>query len=123
MLQAHTILIVHHDPKVVARLASQLRVAGDVSTATSFDHAKAILTTSPPSVLVTGVRLGEYNGLHLIIRSRIDHPATAAILISDRRDPVLEAEATLHGTAYVSNPGEEDRLLSLVLKALSRTGV
>jgi DNA-binding NtrC family response regulator len=82
-----------------------------------------VLTATPPAILITALRLGEYNGLHLIIRSRIDHPTTAAILISDRLDPALEAEAATYGAAYVPYPEDGDRLLSLVVEALSKSDV
>jgi DNA-binding NtrC family response regulator len=124
MAQAQTILIVHEDPKILARLAARLKVAGgDVSTATTFAKAKALLTAAPPKVLITGVRLGEYNGLHLIIRTRVDHPMTSAILISDRVDPVNEMEAANYDAAYVPYPAEANRLLSLVVEALSKSAV
>jgi DNA-binding NtrC family response regulator len=123
MIHAHTVLIVHNDAKVTTRLAAKLKSAAKVSTATTFEQAKTLLAATPPAVLITGVRLGEYNGLHLIIRSRIDHPTTAAILISDRLDPDLEQEAGRYGAACVSYPDGDDKLLSLVAAALSATEV
>src|SRR5438067_12027176 len=84
MIQAPTVLIVHDDLTVLARLSARLKGRAEVSTATTFDEAKAILSATPPTVLITGVRLGPYNGLHLIIRSRIDHPTTVGIVIAER---------------------------------------
>ena len=120
----HAVLIVHSDAKVLARLAGKLMVStAEVSVATTFDAAKAVLAATPFAILITGVRLGEYNGLHLIIRSHIDHPLTAGIVISDGPDPALEQEAAKYGAACVSVPEDEARLLLLVAEKLSTTAI
>ena len=123
MIQAPTVLIVHDDLTVLARLSARLKGRAEVSTATTFGEAKAILTATPPTVLITGVRLGQYNGLHLIIRSRVDHPATVAIVIAEGVDAVLEQEARKNGAACLSYPAQDEKLLSLVAEAISRSGV
>lgn len=123
MHQPHTILIVHDDAKVLERLALQLKNAAEVTTATSFEQAKVILATAPPTVLIAALRLGQYNGLHLIIRSRIDHPRTTAFILSDRVDAALEQEAAKYGATCVSYPGNEATLLSLVSEALAKSDV
>src|ERR671930_1815888 len=84
MMQALTVLIVHDDRSVSARISAKLHGRADVSIAATFNEAKAILATAPPAVLITGVRLGQYNGLHLVIRSRIDHPETATFVILEK---------------------------------------
>ena len=123
MIQAPTVLIVHDNLSVLARLTARLKGTADVSTATTFDQAKAILTATPPTVLITGVRLGQYNGLHLIIRSRIDHPLTVGIVIAEKSDAALEQEAAKSGAACLSFPAQEEQLLALVADAISRTGI
>ena len=122
-MQAPTVLIVHDDLAVLARLSARLKGRAEVSTAMTFDQAKAILTATPPTVLISGVRLGQYNGLHLIIRSRIDHPATVAIVIAEGVDTALEQEARKNGARCLSYPAQEEKLLSLVAEAISRSGV
>jgi DNA-binding NtrC family response regulator len=122
MIHADTVLIVHNDAKVLARLAGKLATA-DVGVATTFEEAKAVLAATPIAVLITGARLGDYNGLHLIIRARIDHPLTAGIVISDGLDPTLEGEAAQYGAACVSLPEDEARLLLLVAEKLSTTEI
>jgi DNA-binding NtrC family response regulator len=122
MIQARTVLIVHDDRSVSVRLAAKLQGRADVSVANTFDEAKAILTTNPPAVLITGLRLGEYNGLHLIIRSRIDHPATASFVILENADPAIEQEAAAHGAVCLRYPAQQKELMSLVAVALERLG-
>lgn len=120
MIQTPTVLIVHDDRAVLARLSVKFQGRADVSTAASFEDAKAILTTTPPNVLITGLRLGQYNGLHLIIRSRIDRPTTAGFVILEKPDAALEQEVASHGASCLIYPTEEQKLVSLVLVALER---
>ena len=122
MNHEHTVLIVHSDAKVLARLSGKL-VTADVGVARTFEEAKEVLAATPIAVLITGVRLGDYNGLHLIIRARIDHPLTAGIVISDGLDPTLEGEAAQYGAACLSFPEDEARLLLLVAEKLSTSEV
>jgi DNA-binding NtrC family response regulator len=122
MIQARTVLIVHDDRSVSARLAAKLGGTADVSVASTFDEARSVLSTTPPSVLITGLRLGQYNGLHLILRSRIDHPATAGFVILENVDPAVEQEAAAHGAVCLRYPAQEKELMSLVAVALERVG-
>ena len=120
MSAAHAILLVHSDRAVLARLASRLATAGYVATtAATFEEARGLLVASPPALLVTAVRLGAYNGLHLIVHSRADYPETAALLISEVHDPVVEAEAAQYGAAYLSSAEQNDRFVRTVTRLLS----
>ena len=49
----------------------------EVRSARSFDEAKTLLAAERPHLLITDLRLGQYNGLHLVLRSRSDHPEMA----------------------------------------------
>lgn len=122
MMQAPTVLIVHDDRSVSARISAKLQARVDVSTTSVFDDAKAMLAASPPAVLITGVRLGEYNGLHLIIRTRIDHPGTASFVILENPDPAVEQEAATNGAVCLRYPAQERELMTLVALALERVG-
>jgi DNA-binding NtrC family response regulator len=119
------IAIVHEDTAVATEWALGLSAAGyRVVTSASFDDGKALLdATDPPALLIVSVRLGAYNGLHLVIRGRLDRPSMAAILTSDMHDPVLAAEAARYGAGYVGGAVDRDALLTLALQALGRTAV
>jgi hypothetical protein len=54
-------------------------------------------------VLVTDVRLGPYNGLHLVAVARVEFPRTVAIVIGGQ-DHVLEVEAAGLGARYLLAP-------------------
>jgi DNA-binding NtrC family response regulator len=92
-----------------------------VLSAGSFDEAKQVLALEGPDLLITGVRLGPYNGLHLVLRSRSDHPDMAAIVTSRHRDAVLEQEARRQNAGFVVRPVADDEFLAEVSRSLART--
>ena len=119
------IAIVHEDAAVADDWAVGLSAAGyRVVTSASFEDGKALLEAEdPPVLLIASVRLGAYNGLHLVIRGRLDRPGMAAILTSNTHDPILAAEAATYGAAYVSGALQRDALLFLSMQALGNMGV
>ena len=110
-----SVLVVDVDPKDLWTTVPLLRAAGyRVSAAAGFDEAKHQLSVDPPDVLITGVRLGSYNGLHLILRARTDHPSMAAIVTSHFADPVLEGEAKRQRAEFLLRPVSDADLLDAV---------
>src|SRR5690606_29444671 len=64
-----------------------------------------------PALLISEVRLGEYNGLHLALRARArDIPA---VIVGDA-DPVLEHDARQLGAAFLAATFTRDALLAVV---------
>lgn len=115
-----TILVVDEDGDVRAEVANLFRRAGyQVKDVGSFREAAELLSTSPPDVLLTELRLGAFNGLHLVLKSRATHPRTAAIILTRFPDPVLAADAAQLGATYVLKPVDDAALLSLVAQKLS----
>ena len=114
------IAIVHEDPAVADEWAIALSAAGyRVVTSTSFADGKALLEAEvPPALLIVSVRLGAYNGLHLVIRGRLDHPGMAAVLASDMHDPMLAAEAASYGAAYLPGAVDRETVVSRAIQAL-----
>ena len=93
-----------------------LRSAGHfVTRAFGFEEAKRWLRFAPPDLLMTDVRLGAYNGLHLVIRARAEHPGMLAIVVDADHDPVLEREANDAGATYVAKPFEVKSLVPIAL--------
>ena len=112
---------------VYAALADGLRVAQAfaaagfrVTLADSFDAAKHHMAKTPPDVLVTDICLGEYNGLHLVIRGKSSRPDMAAIVTCDHADPVLESEAQRLGATFVLKPVVQADLLAIINRTLFR---
>jgi DNA-binding response OmpR family regulator len=89
-----------------------------VTMATDFRHAKALLEERLPTLLITEIRLGAFNGLHLVLRSRTDSPETAALVTSEMRDPVLEREAESLGATFVQKPLTEKELKAAIYRTV-----
>ncbi len=99
------VLIVRHLPAAVASTTAIMREAGYGVTATAdFQEAKRLLDAHEPDLLIADVRLGPFNGLHLVIRTHFRYPVFRAILLDVKHDPVLERDALRYGSSYVVNP-------------------
>ena len=113
------ILIVEDDREALAAWVELLRAAGyAVTGAATFEEARGALTAAP-DLLITEVRLGAYNGLHLVVRARSQSPHTAAIVLTAFPDAVIKAEAERMNAIYVEKPVDDQRLLAAVADALA----
>lgn len=100
-----SILVVETDPLQRASTSEILLSAGfRVMSASNFDDAKRLLAADPPELLITGLRLGEFNGLHLVLRSRTERPEMCVIVTSEFGDKVLEAEVARQNAAFLIRP-------------------
>jgi DNA-binding NtrC family response regulator len=120
------IVIVHEDSASARAWAARLAIAGHpVATAATFEEGKALMTAAPtpPALLIASVKLGAFNGLHLVIRGRLDFPQLAAILTSDVHDAALAAESARHGALYLAGPIDEDQLMTVIARALTDNAV
>ncbi len=75
-----------------------------------------VVRTDAPDLLITDIRLQEYNGLQLIVSSPRHLPA---IVITGFADPVLEAETRRTGAEYIVKPVDPRALLETVKRKLS----
>ena len=73
------------------------------------------LRSDSPDLMIVDVRLGEYNGLQLIITAERRIPS---IVLTGYADPVVEDEARHEGAEYLVKPIETQTLLDLVKKLL-----
>ena len=103
----------HHVPGLAA---SEFHVVG----AEDFASAKAVLLATPPQMLITDVRLHEYNGLHLVLRAKAAAPNLAALVLSSYQDSVLESEANALGATFVVTPIQPTELVAAVRRTLFR---
>ena len=103
------------DPEAADRafLVSTLTTAGLLVTgADGFATARARLLRHPPAVLVTEIRLGFHNGLHLAHLARWRRPQIHLVVMSRYRDPVLVRDAEALGAAFVQKPLTPETLLA-----------
>jgi DNA-binding NtrC family response regulator len=103
------VLIVESDIDARTSLAAALVAAGfHVSSAATFSEGKRLLDAGPPfAALVTGVRLGAFNGIQLIVRARATQPLLGCILTTRLPDPPLETEARPYGAECLVAPWDD----------------
>ena len=112
MIQA---LIVSMSARRFAATAHLLGKSGfNVIAAVGFDEAVRLLADRSPALLISELRLGAFNGLHLVIRSQAAHPEMRTILVDRAYDSVLETEVQRHGAVYLVEPVDEVELLEQV---------
>jgi DNA-binding response OmpR family regulator len=115
--QPRRALVVAPSPGVSASLAAWLEGAGFTAVLVpEFQEARAAIDFDPPALVVSEVKLGAYNGLHLAIRIRSRGARTPVVLLGDP-DSVLEAEAERFEVAYVRLPATETALLAAIDRA------
>ncbi len=107
-----TILVVDDDEAIRAWLMRLLSDAGyHVVTAPSVEQGKKLLAAEDPDLLITDVRMGAFNGLHLLALS----PATLPkIVITGHDDPVVESDARRMGAEFLLKPVSPSDLLKIV---------
>jgi DNA-binding response OmpR family regulator len=111
-----TLLIVDDDRATREGLARLLSDDGyRVLTADSFERALEVLKSKSPDLLLLDVRLGDFNGLQLLVTSPRPIPA---IVITGFADSVLERDARQLGAEYLVKPITHDSLLAAIERQL-----
>jgi DNA-binding NtrC family response regulator len=107
------------DDRALLRLTELWLTANgyNVVACDSFDDARHENAVSPPDILVTDVRLGAFNGLHLAILASEQCPDAIAVVMSAYDDPMLRKEAAQCRARYLVKPFTREGLLSAVLQA------
>jgi ActR/RegA family two-component response regulator len=115
----HTVLVV--DPNVNS-LAEKTRALSDagylVTSARSFDAAYRRLRFVVPDLLVTDLRLGANNGVHLVILGHTIDDAMRAIVTDVRNDPGVASDALANGAVYMARPAADARELLATAEGL-----
>src|SRR5262245_33117615 len=118
MPRRHHVVIVAQNPALATTLLTWLGSAGyELAIVTTFTAAKALLDTKP-ALLISELKLGEYNGLHLALRARgLDIPA----VVIGPEDRVLQRDADELGATYLTSVLRRSQLLELVTKRIGST--
>ena len=85
-----------------------------VTSAGTFEQASRVIADRAPDVLITELRLGAFNGLHLVIRGRAQNPDTVAIIYTASPDQVVAAEARRLGADLLVRPVAPSALLGII---------
>ena len=75
---------------------------------------RQVLAARPFDVLVVALRLGAFNGLHLVITARAAYPELRAVLTTSADDRALASEARQVDAACLVKPIVRDALLTAV---------
>lgn len=86
----------------------------EVLSAATFEEGKQLADAGNPDLMLIDIRLGDYNGLQLAVRERVNHPGRPVIVMTGHSDPVLEAEARRHGAEFVEKPLHPARLIEMI---------
>ena len=113
-----SVLVVDAREDELERILSILEAEGyRAFGASCFEDGRRLLSTLDPLVLLTSVKLGRHNGLHLVVRARLSRPQLAAIVTHHVFDSVLEAEANRQDAKFVVNPCSPAELMGHVHSA------
>jgi len=108
------------DPAVELQRSAQdaLQSIANVDVCSTFSDAYARLITRPPDLLVTGVRLHAYNGLHLVYVAAQKAKSTRCVVCVFEQDMLLAREIEAAGAFLVRAPWFGVALKSLVTATL-----
>ena len=117
----YRILVLDDDEHALSGIVELLRDAGHhVTGAATYDAAKRLLQVSPFDLLVSDVRVRSFNGLHLVMQTRADHPETAIIIITGYDDPLIDLEAHRYRADLIRKPIRPAEFQQRVSEALSQ---
>jgi DNA-binding NtrC family response regulator len=94
------VLLVEPDDLIASRLTSSLDGGDEVRRCVGFTEARAQLRLTSPDLLVSNLRLCEYNGLQLVYLDIRATTRTPAIIYTTRLDPTLAEDVQRAGAFY-----------------------
>ena len=103
------VLLVEPDPKLRGTLEAVASPFAQVDSCSSFPSARTHLKTAAYDLLVTALRLREYNGLHLVYLANVAGAVGAsdrlrAIVYDEAPDPNVATEVQRAGAFYEIAP-------------------
>jgi DNA-binding response OmpR family regulator len=114
------ILVVSNDVANLIDVLDVLTSAGyQASGAASFEEATRVLAHRSPDLVIADERLGEFNGLHIIVKARAGHPEVAGIVTTPAPNRGLEADARGLNVECVIKPHDPTEWLVPVWQTLN----
>ncbi len=109
-----TILVVHPDTGTVSSRVELLQAArSDVTGSSSFAAARELLEKLAPHLLIAQVRLGAFNGLHLVLCRRAVEPTSASIVIDTAETGASASGSKRRQAGWAFWPIDFNRLAAL----------
>jgi DNA-binding NtrC family response regulator len=97
---ATRVLLVEPDPGLVHAIARSCADLAEVTACPRFADARSRVLAAPPDVLITNLRLEEYNGLHLVVLVVDSGLPTRCVVHTDRPDVYLAREGQSLGAFF-----------------------
>ena len=114
-------LVVDLEPRNLYELCKTFRQHGyRTFGATSFQDAKRFLINEHPEVIVADVRLGEFNGIQLLLLAKELRHGSAVVITNAFADSVLAAETRRMGGTFMVKPIDVAELIDVVRQKSSR---
>ena len=115
MQRPATVVLVEDERSVRDVLGRWLAESGwIVVVCATFHEAKAYLAVNTPDLLVTDIRLDDYNGLQLVVQMEEKQARASCLVITAHDDPVLRKEAERRHARYMVKPfGRTDFLAEI----------
>jgi len=101
-------------------LMAAVSALGFQVTTTDTFHGAVERLLVPPALLIADIRLGEYNGLHVVLRGKAAKANLAAIVTSAADDPVLRLDAEQLGATFVTKPVSARELRAAICRTWLR---
>ena len=94
------ILVVDPNPVRQRHLVEAIGTAGIVETASDFHTARARLVATSPDFLIANLRLGEYNGLHLVYTAASTRVPVRSFIYTEKHEAGFATEVEAAGASY-----------------------
>jgi hypothetical protein len=94
------LLLVEPDPIISSALEHDYGRTAAIVRCPDFHGARSVLIDQPPDVLVTNLRLRDYNGLHLVLLAKAADRRTVCVVHSNKPDAFLIREAQANGAFF-----------------------
>ena len=107
-------------PHLISILGTLSALGFDVTVAETFRDAKDSVIAQRPSLLLTDVRLQDYNGIHLVLRARAIWPDLPALVTSEIADTVLQDETEKLKATFLMMPTTSGEIVAAVYRTLFR---
>jgi DNA-binding NtrC family response regulator len=87
---------------------------------TTFAEATQVIFTEKPHILVADVRLGEHNGLQLLMLAKEIQPGITIVITNAFQDPALSGETRRLGGTFMVKPIDATDLLEAARIAMKQ---
>lgn len=113
-------LLIEPHPVLRMGIRTSVRSVAHVEDCADFPSARMRLFTTPCDWLVTNVRLGAFNGLHLVHLVATSHLPIRSVVYGEARDVSLAKEAQRAGAFFLSRDHLLKALPALLTGSLPR---